>query len=113
MARFLALYIGSPANDKKSGKLDEATEQEAMVAWGKWATDHRASIVDGGAPLGKTLKVDSTGVSRTSNLITGYLVIEASSHEEAAAIFKDHPHHSIFSAANSVEIIECLEMKAV
>jgi hypothetical protein len=37
MARFLALYIGS--TNKPEGKLDAATEQKGMEAWGQWAKD--------------------------------------------------------------------------
>lgn len=108
MARFLALYIGS--TEKPEGKLDAATEQNGMEAWGEWAKDHSGSIVDQGAPLGKSLKVNKHGVSSTKNLVTGYVVVEASSHQEAAVIFEGHPHFSVFSDANSVEIIECLEL---
>ncbi|MFC0012665.1 hypothetical protein [Devosia nitrariae] len=79
-----------------------------MAAWGQWAKELRGSIVDPGAPLGKTLKVNQSGVSKTANLITGFVVV--SSHEEAAAIFKRHPHFAVVSADNSVEIIQCMEM---
>jgi len=57
-----------------------------MAAWAQWATEHQASIVDGGAPLGKTLKVDRSGISNTTNLITGYVTIEAENHERAGTI---------------------------
>lgn len=109
MPRFLALYMGSAANDKQENQPDAATQQKGMAARGQWATEHQASIVDDGAPLGKTLKIDQSGISGTTSLITGYLVVEAKSLDEAAAIFHDHPHFAVFSAANSVEVIEILE----
>jgi transcription antitermination factor NusG len=56
------------------------------------------------------VKVDRSGVSATTNLITGYVLVEAESHEQAASIFQNHPHFAVFSASNSVEIIEILEM---
>jgi hypothetical protein len=54
---------------------------------------NQKSIVDGGAPLGKTKRVDQKGVSDARNDIGGYSVVEADSHDAAAKIFgKDHPH---------------------
>lgn len=55
MARFLARYMGSAANEKRP---DAAKEEVGVAAWGQWMQDHQASIIDQGAPLGKTLKVD-------------------------------------------------------
>ncbi|WP_332699567.1 hypothetical protein [Devosia sp.] len=100
------------ANNNGTDQPDDATQQKSMAAWGQWATAHQTSIVENGAPLGNTLKADQNGVSSTTNLITGYLVVEAESHEQAAAIFKNHPHFAVFSGSNSVEIIEILEMPA-
>jgi hypothetical protein len=33
-------------------------QKKGMEAWMKWMGDHKSSMVDGGAPLGKTKKVD-------------------------------------------------------
>lgn len=112
MGRYLALYMGSEDNDK-TAPADPARDAEGMAAWGRWAEEHANAIVDGGAPLGRTLKVDAGGVSPARNLITGYVIVEAASHAEAAAIFKSHPQFAVFSKRNSVEVIECLEMPTV
>ena len=111
MPRFLALYMGSAANEQRA-EPDEATQQKGMAAWGEWSAQHQAAIVDQGAPLGKTLKVDQGGTSVTTNFIVGYVVVDADTHEHAAAIFNNHPHFAVFSGFNSVEILEILEMPA-
>ena len=109
MTRYLALYMGS-AENADSTPPDAESQQKGMAAWGEWAASHNAAIVDQGAPLGKTKRMDTNGLSTTSNLITGYVLVEAASHEEAARIFERHPHFAVFSEKNSVEIIECLEV---
>lgn len=109
MTRYLALYIGS-ADNAASAPPDAKTSQEGMAAWCEWAASHNGAVVDHGAPLGKTKCVDAKGISAGTNLITGYVVVDAASHEEAARIFESHPHFSVFSEKNSIEIIECLEM---
>jgi hypothetical protein len=43
-----------------------------MAAWTKWMNANKASIVEGGAPLGKTKCVDSNGASNTKNERLGY-----------------------------------------
>ena len=57
-----------------------------MEAWKKWMNDNKASIVEGGAPLGKTKRVNSTA-SDTKNEVGGYSVVQAEwqvgGHEKA------------------------------
>ena len=84
-------------------------ERSGMAAWIGWGERHGTSIVDQGTPLGKTKRVDAGGLSDTKNMMCGYVIVEAESHEAAARMFLDHPHFSIFPG-ESVEIMECLPM---
>jgi hypothetical protein len=80
-------------------------QKKGMDAWMKWMGDHKASIVEGGAPLGKTKRVDSKGTSDTKNDIGGYSIVQAETADDAAKLFdKDHPHLQMPGAW--VEIIE-------
>jgi hypothetical protein len=115
MKRFLAIYLGSsePAafeHWNAMGEAERKTRQHSgMAAWMQWGKEHEKSIVDTGTPLGKTKRIDASGVSDTKNLMTGYVIIEAESHEAAARLFASHPHFSIFPG-ESVEIMECLPL---
>jgi hypothetical protein len=113
MKRFLAIYIGTQAAMEQWRKLDDATrkarEQKGMDAWMQWGKEHAATIVDQGAPLGKTKRAAANGISDTKNTMTGYVLIEAESHEAAARLFEKHPHFTLFPG-DSVEIMECLPM---
>jgi hypothetical protein len=113
MKRFLAIYIGTQAAMEQWRKLDDATrkarEQKGMGAWMQWGKEHAAAIVDQGAPLGKTKRAAANGISDTKNTMTGYVLIEAESHEAAARLFEKHPHFTLFPG-DSVEIMECLPM---
>lgn len=90
-------------------KPDERTMKEGMVAWMKWVTDNASVIVDNGSPLGKTKRIDKNGVSDTSNELGAWTVVKAESQEEAAKLFLNHPHFTIFPGER-VEIMECLPM---
>ncbi len=113
MKNFLAVYIGSPSSPARStwDKLDEAARKQrmnaGMTAWGNWMDTHRESIVMTGAPLGKTKRTSAGGVADTKNSMTGYVVVRAETHEDAARMFENHPHFMIFPG-DSVEIMECL-----
>ena len=113
MKNYMALFLGSP--DKvKEARMDTSEDakkkmQEGMMAWGKWMEDHKANIVDMGAPLGKTKRTDKNGVSDTKNDVGAYVVVKAETHEEAAKMFLNHPHFMIFPG-DRVEIMECLPM---
>jgi hypothetical protein len=94
MKKFMVLYLASEADFEtmtKSSTLEQ--QKKGMEGWMKWMNDNKASIVDGGAPLGKTKRVDRTGASNTKNAIGGYSIVQAESHDAAARLFgTDHPH---------------------
>jgi hypothetical protein len=113
MKRFMVLYM-APAAEFEKAMRDSTPEQQkqAMDGWMKWMNANQRSIADGGAPLGKTTRVDSKGVSATKNEIGGYTIVQANSHDEAAKMFgKDHPHFTMPGAW--IEIIEIMPMPAM
>ena len=113
MKKFLAIYLGSATAMEKSGwsTMDEAKrkklEASGLQAWGEWMATHRAAIVEEGGPLGKTKRAAAQGISDTKNNLSGYVVVQAESHEAAARMFERHPHFANFPG-DSVEIVECL-----
>jgi len=113
MKKFLAIYTGTQAGRAEWGKLDEGKrierEKAGIDAWMKWAKDNARSIVEEGAPLGKTKRVTAQGIQDTSNAMAAFTIVQAESHEAAAKLFEKHPHFTIFPG-DGVEIIECLPM---
>ncbi len=111
MKNFLAVYLGSELSRSNWNKLDERVRQDRMSAglkaWGDWMVTHKASVVAEGGPLGKTKRASPQGVADIKNNMTGYVVVQAESHEAAARMFENHPHFTIFPG-DSVEIMECL-----
>jgi hypothetical protein len=113
MKKFLAIYLGSASGSARAqwNAMDEtkrkALEASGIKAWGDWMTTHQASIVDAGGPLGKTKRAAAPGVADTKNTMTGYVIVQAESHEAAAQMFANHPHFTIFPG-EAVEIMECL-----
>ena len=115
MKKFLAVYVGTPEHMARWNELTPTVQAERQAsgirAWHKWVEDNKARIVDNGGPLGKTKSVASTGVTDIHNAMTGYTVLLAETHEEAAKLFADHPHFTIFPG-DAVEIMECLPIPA-
>lgn len=113
MKKFLAIYLGTPAGMEKWKAMDEGKRKEAektgVEAWNRWGNANAKSIVDQGAPLGKTKRIDAQGVSDTRNQMAAYTMVEAESHEAAARLFEEHPHFMIFPG-EAVEVMECLPM---
>jgi hypothetical protein len=111
MTKFLAIYTGSPDAIAKWKALPEnerkQREAAAIKAWHDWIEKNKSSIVEVGAPLGKTKSTSASGVSDTRNNMTGFTVVQAASHEAAAKLFLNHPHFTLFPG-NGVEIMECL-----
>jgi hypothetical protein len=113
MKKYIAVFLGSATGEamKKWMSLEEEArkkrESDGLAAWKSWVETHSKSILDLGGPLGKTKTIDAGGISDIKNLLTGYSIIEAESHEAAAKMFLNHPHFTIFPG-DSIEIMECL-----
>ena len=104
----MAIFLGTKeAMDAWMAMPDQKEKgREGMMAWSKWAEDHKDAVVSG-APLGKTKRVDKNGVSDTRNELGAYTIVKAESADEAAKMFLNHPHFMIFPG-DHVEVMECL-----
>ena len=111
MKRFLAIFLGSAASFERWKTIDEGKrktlEAAGMKAWGDWMTAHKSVVVDQGGPLGKTKRVGPQGVSDIKNNMSGFVIVNAESHDAAAKLFANHPHFTIFPG-EAVEVMECL-----
>lgn len=96
-------YMAMPEEDRNK------TMAAGMEAWAKWKETYKDHIVDVGAPLGKTKKADMGGISDTHNELSGYSIVTAENLEEAAKMFENHPHFTIFPGTG-VEIVEVLDV---
>jgi len=108
---FLAVYLGSPAAMEAWRSKPEAERKDLQAkgaaAWKAWADKHNDAIAAGGAPLGKTKRVTAGGVADVRNAMAAYTIVRADSHEAAAAVFRDHPHFTVFPG-EAIEVMECL-----
>ena len=108
MKKYLAIYLGGASDEQKQTMTPEF-QQQMMVEWGVWAQKYADSILDGGAPLGKTKQAGKSGVSDTKNAITSYAIVQAESHEVAAEMFTTNPHITLFPN-NTIEVMEFLSI---
>ena len=110
MKKFLAVYLGTAEAMAKWRAMPEEEkkmkEKAGMEAWGKWVADNKG-VIDMGSPVGKTKRVDANGITDTRNDIGAYTIVEAETHEDAAKLFLNHPHFTMFPG-ESIEIMECL-----
>ena len=114
MTQFMAVYMGTPPASQQNSAWNKLSDDErkkrigeGMDAWMAWGRKHEKAIVVNGGPLGKTKRTGPEGVSDIKNLMTGFTIIEAESHEAAAKMFEGHPHFTIFPG-DAVEIMEVL-----
>jgi hypothetical protein len=108
MKKFMALYMAPAEAVAEMMKATPEQMKQGMDAWMAWGDKFKDSIVEMGSPLGKTMKVDTKGMSAMKNDITGYSIVEAESEDDAAEVFEDHPHLSMPGA--HIEVIEFFPM---
>jgi hypothetical protein len=104
MAKFMAVYTGTPGGRAETSEADMA---RGMKAWQDWMARYADRIVDGGGPLGRTKRVTSAGVADARNNLAAFVIVEAEDHDAAARMFEGHPHFSIFPG-DGVDVMPCL-----
>jgi hypothetical protein len=111
MKTFLAVFLGSVAAMDAWKALPEAErkakEGAGVQAWHAWVQANQKSIVGMGGPLGKTKRVSRQGIADVRNEMGAFTVVQAETHEAAAALFENHPHFMLFPG-DSVEVMEQL-----
>src|ERR1043165_1564163 len=108
MKKFLVLYKAPTSSFEQMMKATPEQQKAGMEAWMTWSKKAAKSIVDMGAPLGKSLRVTTTGPSATKNDLGGYSVLQAESKESLAAELKGHPH--FMTPEGFIEIVEIMPM---
>jgi hypothetical protein len=84
-----------------------AKDVVGLAALKAWDEKHRDSIVYTGGPLGPTKRTSRNGIADVVNELTVFVVVRASSHEEAAKLFEGHPHMTIFPC-DAVDVMPLL-----
>ena len=109
MKKFLVLYKASAAEFAEAMKSTPAQQKAGMDAWTAWTEKAKSSIVDMGAPLGKSMRVSPQGASPVVNDLGGYSIMQAETKEALAGTMKGHPHF-MMGADTTIEIIELIPM---
>ena len=102
LRQFLAVYLGSPDSANMALWHALAPEeqarrrQEGEAAWHAWVRRNEAAIVVMGGPLGPTRRISAEGMDDARNAMTAFTIVQAETHEAAAALFENHPHFTLF-----------------
>jgi hypothetical protein len=109
MKKFLVLYKAARSEFEKAMKASPDEQKAGMDEWYAWSEKAKSSIVDLGAPLGKSLRITKGGVSPVVNDLGGYSILKAETKEALAEKLKSHPHFSM-GPESSIEVVELMEM---
>ena len=111
MKHFTAIYIASVDTLDEWMKTPEAerkaAEEKMQQEWGTWMSEHKDAVLNT-ISFGKTKRVSQNGIEDTRNGMMLSSYVTAESLEEAAEIFKNHPHMGIPGA--TIEVMEARQM---
>jgi hypothetical protein len=109
MKKFLVLYMAPVASfDRMMRETTPEQQKAGMDAWMAWSKKAASSIVDMGAPLGKSLRVTPAGASPIRNELGGYSIMQGESKEALAQTMKGHPH--FMTPDGYIEIVDLVPM---
>ena len=111
MKKFLVLYKAPASSFEQMMKATPEQQQAGMDAWNAWGRKVETSIVEMGAPLGKSLRVTRTGASPTKNDLGGYSIMQAESKEALGEILKEHPH--FMTPEGIIEVVEIMPLPEI
>lgn len=106
MEKFFVLFLAPLASLDAWTKTDPVTRKSEEVKmendWNTWMENH-ASIIGETAGAGKTKRITLEGITDVRNEVMLFSQVQARTHEEAAALFTDHPHLRI--PGSSIEVM--------
>jgi len=108
MKKFLVLYKAPLASFDQMMKATPEQQKAGMEAWKAWAMKAASSIVDMGAPLGKTVTVTPAGVSPMRNELGGFSIMQGESKEALAEALKGHPHFMM--PGGTIEVVDMMPL---
>jgi hypothetical protein len=106
MKKFLVLYKASQSAFEQMSASTPEQQKAGMEAWMAWSKKAAGSIVDMGAPLGKSLRVTKSGASPATNDLGGFSILQAESKEALAEALKGHPHFMM--PDGFIEVVELM-----
>jgi hypothetical protein len=106
MKKFLVLYKAPTSSFEQMQKATPEQQKAGMEAWMGWSKKAASSIVDMGAPLGKSLRVTPGSTAPMKNDLGGYSILQGESKEAVAESLKGHPHFMM--PDGSIEIVELM-----
>ena len=112
MKKFLVLYKASQTAFDKAMNASPEEQKAGMDAWMAWSQKAGPSIVDLGAPLGKTMRVTAGGAAASRNDLGGYSIMQGESKEAVAEVLKGHPHF-MMGEESSIEVVELMPIPGV
>jgi hypothetical protein len=108
MKKFLVLYKAPMSSFEQMMKAPPEQQKSGMEAWTAWSKKAGSSLVDMGAPLGKSLRVNKGGGAPTKNDLGGYSIMQAESKEALGETLKGHPHFMM--PEGFIEITEIMQV---
>lgn len=112
MKRFLVMYHSTASAAEQMAAASAEQAKDGMALWMLWANRAGPAIVDLGAPLGGAMAFAAPHVrGEVPSSTAGYSVLQATSHDELAAVLGGHPHFRAPGA--SIVVYEILSLPGV
>ena len=105
MKKYMLLYL-SPISAEDQMKMSPEEAKKGTDAWMAWFKKSGSAIVDGGTPLGMSMNVTPTAISKGLTKVSGYSIVQADSVEGVKMMLMDNPFFMM--PDTSIEVLEVM-----
>jgi hypothetical protein len=106
MKKFLVLYRAPQSAFEQMMKSTPEQQKAGMDAWMAWSKKAGSSIVDMGAPLGKSMRVNKSSAAPAFTDFGGYSILQGETKEAVAASLSGHPHFMM--PEGTIDVVELM-----
>lgn len=110
MKKYLVIYHSPVEAVERVNNASKEERDKGMMEWFAWKERLGDKLIDFGAPLFNSVRINADGSEGPSTIeATGFSIIQAENLEAAKALVEKHPHFS-YDAQMSIEVHEMMNM---
>lgn len=105
MNRYIVLYKAPTSVRHRFAQATPDEAQQGVQLWIDWQQRVGDALVDAGRPVGRSMRLTSTGADDTDSAVVGMSILQADDMTHALSMVDNH-HHLRWADGCEIEVLE-------